>query len=278
MQTGSENDAYLGTEGTRPYAGVGWYYAQYRPHISAEFMGLLAEHLGWTRRDRVLDLGAGPGPLALLAASLVAEVVAIEPEPDMRTEGERRAHVENATNVTFVAASSDDLPQLQASLGHYCTALMGQSFHWMLQKDRVLQDLSAVIDETHGSVAFVWLEEIATPAAFADAQKVVRTILADYLADTPPGPHPKGRHDPFEDILARSPFPHVETLERVYEVRMHPTIEALVGAEYTISHVLTRLGDRRAAFEQDVRTALTDVERMGEVALTRRDIALIGRR
>lgn len=278
MLADSENDAYLGTEGTRPYAGVGWYYAQYRPHISAKFMALLAEHLGWTRKDRVLDLGAGPGPLALLAAPLVAEVVAIEPEPDMLAEGKRRTHIDGVANVTFVAASSDDLPQLRASLGHYHTALMGQSFHWMLQKDRVLQDLSAMIDETHGSVAFVWLEEIATPAPFADAQKIVQTILADYLADTPPGPHPKGRHDPFEELLARSPFPHVETLEHVYEVPIHPTIEALVGAEYTISHVLTRLGGRRAAFEQDVRAALADVERIGEVALTRRDIALIGRR
>ena len=31
-------------------------------------MVLLAEHLGWMRDDRILDLGAGPGQLSLLVA------------------------------------------------------------------------------------------------------------------------------------------------------------------------------------------------------------------
>lgn len=83
-------DAYRGTEGTRPYAGAALYYAEYRQLVSAEFMPL-ATRLGWTRAERVLDLGAGPGQLALLAAPLVADVVAIEPEPDMLAEGQGRA-------------------------------------------------------------------------------------------------------------------------------------------------------------------------------------------
>ena len=118
-------DAYRGTEGTRPYAGAGWYYAEYRQCVSTEFIILLAARLGWTRAERVLDLGAGPGQLALLAAPLVAEVVAIEPEPDMLAEGERRARALGMANVTFVAASSDDLPALRSPLGRFCTALMG---------------------------------------------------------------------------------------------------------------------------------------------------------
>jgi len=31
-------DAYRGTEGTRPYAGAGWYYAEYRQRVSTEFI------------------------------------------------------------------------------------------------------------------------------------------------------------------------------------------------------------------------------------------------
>ena len=65
---------YRGTEGTRPYAGAGWYYAEYRQRVSTEFILLLAARLGWTRAERVLDLGAGPGQLALLVAPLVADV------------------------------------------------------------------------------------------------------------------------------------------------------------------------------------------------------------
>jgi SAM-dependent methyltransferase len=270
--------AYEGTEGTRPYAGAGWYYAEYRDHVRPEFMVLLAEHLGWRREDRVLDLGAGPGQLSLLVAPFVAEVVAVEPEPDMLAEGERRAQTFGIDNVTFVAASSDDLPALRASLGRFRTALMGQSFHWMLEKDCVLRDLSAMIDDQDGSVAFVQDYRIATPDVLRAARETVHEILERYLAHVPPGPHPRGRHDPFEDILARSAFPRVERLECVYEARVRPTLASLVGAEYTISHVLTRLGDRRASFEREVRTKLGSIDTIGEVSETRRDDALIGRR
>lgn len=270
--------AYRGTEGTHPYAGAGWYYAEYRQRISAEFIALLAERLGWTRADRVLDLGAGPGQLSLLVAPFVAEVVAVEPEPDMVAEGERRARALRAGNVTFVTAGSDDLPALRSSLGRFRTTLMGQSFHWMVEKDRVLHDLSAMIDETDGSVAFVTPWRVSVPDALGAVQKTVHTILERYLADIPPGPHPNGRHDPFEAILARSSFPRVEMIDRVYKAPLRPTVESLVGSEYSMSHVLTRLGNRREAFEREVREELGSLDVVGEVWVTQRDEALIGLR
>jgi SAM-dependent methyltransferase len=270
--------AYQGTEGTRPYAGAGWYYAEYRQRISTEFIALLAGRLGWTRADRVLDLGAGPGQLALLVAPFVAEVVAVEPEPDMAAEGERRAGALGAGNVTFVAAGSGDLGALRSSLGRFRTTLMGQSFHWMLEKDRVLRDLSAMLDETEGSVAFVSPRRVSALDALVAAEKTVHEILERYLADIPPGPHPNGRHDPFEEILARSPFPRVEMIDRVYKAPLRPTVESLSGSEYSMSHVLTRLGGRREAFEREIREELGGLDAIGEIWVTQRDEALIGLR
>jgi ubiquinone/menaquinone biosynthesis C-methylase UbiE len=270
--------AYLGTEGTRPYAGAGWYYAEYRERVSAELMAILARRLGWSPGDRVLDLGAGPGQLSLVIAPFVAEVVAIEPEPDMLTEGERRARTAEIRNVTFVAGSSDDLPALQSSLGLFRAALMGQSLHWMVERDRVLEDLGAIIDEAGGAIAIVTPRSVSIPDKLRAAQVVVREILERHLVNVPRGPHPSGRHESFEDILRRSPFPRIERVERTYETRVCPTIEALIGYEYTISHVLTRLGDNRGAFEREVRAALSWIEEVGEVSVTRRDEALIGRR
>jgi hypothetical protein len=156
--------------------------------------------------------------------------------------------------------------------------LMGQSFHWMIEKDRVLEDLSAMIDETDGAVAFVSPRRVSIPCELRVAQDITREILERHLANVPPGPHPNGRHEPFEDILKRSPFPHIERIERIYETRLRPTIESLIGFEYTISHVLTRLGDNRQAFEDEARAALSQIEVGREVSVTRRDEALIGRR
>ncbi|HEY6404384.1 MAG TPA: class I SAM-dependent methyltransferase [Blastocatellia bacterium] len=273
-----EATAYIGAEGTRPYAGAGWYYAEYRDRVSAELMALLAKQLGWSTRDRVLDLGAGPGQLSLLVAPFVAEVVAIEPEPDMLAEGARRVAMAAIGNVRFVAGSSDDLPTLRSSLGLFRAALMGQSFHWMVDKDRVLEDLSAMIDEAAGAIAFVTPRRISIPDELRSAQDVASEILERHLVNVPPGPHPNGRHDPFEEILRRSPFPRIERIESVYETRTRPTIESILGHEYSISHVLTRLGDNRMAFEHEARAALSWVNSIGEISLIRRDEALIGRR
>jgi FkbM family methyltransferase len=265
--------AYRGTHGHRPYAGAGWYYAEYRDRVSAEFMARLARHLGWSPAERVLDLGAGPGQLSILAAPLVAEVVAIEPEPDMLAEGERRARAAGAGNVRFAAASAEDLPRLRAWLGVFRTALMGQSFHWMADKDGVLRDLGDCLADPGGSVAIVTPRRLAVPDALAEAHKIVLDILETYIAGVPSGPHPQGRHDAFETILARSPFARVESISHEYQVRVRPTLESLVGPAYATSYVLARLGDRRPRFEQEVRAALGDLQ-----ALTRRDEALIGRR
>jgi SAM-dependent methyltransferase len=277
-QRANQPTAYLGVEGTRPYAGAGWYYAEYRDRVGAELIAILAKQLGWSSSDRILDLGAGPGQLSLLIAPFVAEVVAIDPEPDMLAEGERRARMADIGNVRFVAESSDDLPALRSSLGMFRAALMGQSFHWMVEKDRVLEYLGAMIDETHGAVAFVTPWSVSIPDELRIAQDLTREILERHLVNVPPGPHPNGRHEPFEDILKRSPFPHIERIERIYETRLYPTIESLIGFEYTISHVLTRLGDNRRAFEDEARAALSQIKVDREVSVTRRDEALIGRR
>jgi SAM-dependent methyltransferase len=267
---------YRGTAGTRPYAGAGWYYAEYRPRVSAEFIAQLAGHLGWKRQDRVLDLGAGPAQLALRVAPLVAEVVAVDPEPDMLSEGERRVRAAGLRNLTFILASSDDLPALGPTLGMFAAALMGSSFHWMLAKDRVLRDLAALTDPVRGAVAFISCDNLTTPEPLSSALKTLHAILERHLVGIPPGPHPRGRHDPFEVLLARSPFARVETIERVYELRLRPSVEALIGAEYSMSHVLARLGERRAGFEQEARAALAGLEAAGEVVVVRRDYALVG--
>src|SRR6187397_157962 len=82
----------------RPYKGAAAYYAQYRPPYPAGLAPLLRDafHLDGTRR--LLDLGCGPGPVAIRLAPLFEQVVAMDPEPDMLEEGARqaaRAGVEN---------------------------------------------------------------------------------------------------------------------------------------------------------------------------------------
>jgi hypothetical protein len=105
----------------------------------------------------------------------------------------------------------------------------------------------------------------------------VGRILDRHLATAPRRPHPRGRHDPFPSIFARSAFSDLQFLRWEYERTVVPSIEAAIGLEYSMSHTLARLGDRRAGFEAEVRSALAaaDPQPVRERVV---DSALIARR
>jgi hypothetical protein len=148
----------------------------------------------------------------------------------------------------------------------------------MVDRDRVLRDLDSMSDGNDGSVAIITPRRVAAPPHLLAAEERAQLILERYLEDTPPGPHPHGRHDRFEAILARSPFPHLEAIEHKYESAVHPTMASLVGCRYTVSRVISQLGDRRAAFEDEVQAALGNPADVGTARVTLHDEALIGRR
>jgi Methylase involved in ubiquinone/menaquinone biosynthesis len=83
------------------------------------------------RAARVLDLGCGPGQLALALAPHAGEVVAVDPEPEML-----RIAAENAAaaglEIRFVEGSSADIgPGLDLGPGRFHLAVIGRAFHWM---------------------------------------------------------------------------------------------------------------------------------------------------
>jgi hypothetical protein len=156
---------------------------------------------------------------------------------------------------------------------------MSASFHWMLEKDRVMADLAAMTDPRRGSVAFVTTGDIVAPSAeFTAAAEVVQLLLDQHLADVQERPHPRARHDPFEDILARSAFADVREIELTYEADTALTTAALLGFYYSISHTLSRLGPRRAQLEAETDEALANLGTPPTTRVTYRDSALIGLR
>lgn len=277
---------FEGVGDVRPYQGTAYFYAENRDRPSVAFVDALAEVLSWSDSDRVLDLGTGPGQIALPLAARLGEVVAADPEEDMLAEGRRRAEEQGIGNVTFVQASSDDLSALGDARGQFRAVTIGSAFHWMRDQDRVLRDLDPFLNPLHGAVAIVgW--DVSGPVVNTGSDHrpwrdrepwfLVRDILDRHLAGTPEGPHPAGRHDPFEEILARSPFSDISLLRWEYEREVRPSVAAAIGNLYSVSNVLRRLGDRREAFETEARAALegAPTEAIRERVV---DSALIGTR
>lgn len=243
----------------RPYAGTAWFYAEYRDRPSSAFAELLARRLGWTRADRILDFGAGPAQVSLQLAPFVGEVIAMDPEPDMLAEGRKRAAAARVGNVSFVVGGSEELGSLIPDLGIVKGATISQTLHWVRDQDELLRDLDRLLDPDHGAVALIGFAKDPDPnRVWLDRPpwNLVEPILQRYLTGVPEGPHPRGRHDPFPDVLRRSAFAELELLTHGYESVIKPSADAAIGYHYTLSNVLARLGDRRPGFEAEARAAL----------------------
>ena len=92
------------------------YYARFRPRYPAALFELIATQRKLDGRGRLLDLGCGPGFIAIGMTPYFAEVVGVDPEPAMleaaRQEAER-AHVA----LTLIPGSSQHLAPRSARSG-----------------------------------------------------------------------------------------------------------------------------------------------------------------
>jgi len=268
--------------GQRPFQEAAWFYSEYRYRPSQAFARLLATHLEWSPSDRVLDLGAGPAHVSLRLAPFVGELVAMDPEEAMIEEGRRRAEAARIDNISFVVGSSDDLAKLSPTLGEFAGVMISQAFHWMADQDAVLRALDPLLDRERGAIALVgYVNDPDYNRVSLGLDRppwdAVERILNRHLAGVTQGPNPAGRHDPFPDILARSPFPRTELLTYQYEALIEPSLDAAIGFHYSLGNLLARLGERRSAFEADVQAALADAD-TSPLAVRIIDSALIGRR
>jgi SAM-dependent methyltransferase len=118
------------------FASVADAYERGRPDYAPAVVGALSAELGLTPAARVLDLAAGTGKLtrALLAAGL--DVVAVEPQTEMR---ERLAAIVGARRVRDGVA--EDIP-LEAASVHAVTVADG--FHWF-ERAKALPEIRRVL-------------------------------------------------------------------------------------------------------------------------------------
>jgi len=86
----------------------------------------LSGALGLDGYGRLLDVGCGPGSLALLFSSLFQEVVGVDADSDMLAQALARAEEGGVRNALWVHAMAEDLP---LDLGTFRVASFGASFH-----------------------------------------------------------------------------------------------------------------------------------------------------
>jgi len=206
----------------------------------------------------------------------------MDPDEEMIEEGRRRAAAAGIDNLSFVLGGSNDLTRLSSVLGEFSGVVISQAFHWMADQDAVLRALDPLLDRDRGSVALVgYVNDPDYNRVWVGLDRPpwdeVERILKRFLAGTPEGPSPAGRHDPFPEILARSAFSRTELLTFEYEALVEPSLDAAIGFLYSLGNALHRLGTQRDSFEEEARAALAGAD-TSPFTVRLIDSALNGRR
>jgi SAM-dependent methyltransferase len=109
------------------FASTVAYYESARPPYGAGFFAAVAQQLGFDRSQRLLDVGAGPGILAIGFAPYCREVVGVDPEPGM-VEAARAAAERAGATVSFIEGRFEDAA---AKLGAFDLVSIGRAIHWL---------------------------------------------------------------------------------------------------------------------------------------------------
>ncbi|MGW5819037.1 hypothetical protein [Streptomyces noursei] len=145
--------------------------------------------------------------------------------------------------------------------------------NWM-DRDQVLADLDALTTQQAGVVVISAGPPGTTPLP-AWAQ-VIEGVRAAYLGRTRragQGLYPQP-HEPYPDTLARSPFSAVTST--VWSEPIRRGLDQLMGLQFSNSYTAPgMLGERRGAFEEDLRQALLAHNPAGQYDETIRTEALL---
>jgi len=102
-------------------------YEQFRPPYSPEFFGAVVERLGLGKQHALIDLGTGPGLLALGFAPYVGRIVGVDPEPAMlEVAGRAAAHAGH--DLALIESTAEALPR---EVGPFDVVTIGRALHWM---------------------------------------------------------------------------------------------------------------------------------------------------
>jgi SAM-dependent methyltransferase len=102
-------------------------YEELRPPYPPAFFREVAQRLAFGKQHALIDLGTGPGLLALGFAAYVGRIVGVDPEPAM-LDAAKQAAERASQPFTLIAGKAEDRPD---DVGHFDVVTIGRALHWM---------------------------------------------------------------------------------------------------------------------------------------------------
>lgn len=243
------------------------HYCRGRPAYAVALFERVAERIGLGGDHAVLDLGCGPGQLALGFARFAGSVTAIDPEPEMLRIAAAGA-AEAGFRIRFVEGSSYDIGP---ALGRFRLTVIGRAFHWMDRVD-TLDRLDRML-EPGGAVALFADRHPEIPENAW--RKAYNAVLDSYSAEDSARRQRKAAEFPaHEAVLLDSPFRRLERIG-VIERRRTPLahIEDRMLSLSSVSR--DKLGAHAEVMVAELREALTPFASDGTLAEVVESEALI---
>jgi SAM-dependent methyltransferase len=247
------------------------FYARYRLGYPERLIAWVVAHTDTKRGDAVMDIGCGPGLLAIPFARQGLAVTGIDPEPAMLEAG-REAAREAGAPVTFRQGSSYDLP---ADIGPFKLVTMGRAFHWM-DGPATLAALDACV--VPGG-AVVLMHDLHTKTAENRWRQVLHDVGNEFGRDAEHHIEARSRADfvAHESVLMNSPFGHLERIS-VFVTRAMRA-DDIVGLAFSLSTSSPqKLGPRKDEFEARLRSRLAELSPDGRFTELAEMTALIATR
>ena len=227
---------------------------------------------------RLIDVGCGPGIVALALADLFAEVVGVDPDAAMLAEAERLAVARGVANATWVRMRAEELP---AGLGPFRYATFAQSFHWM---DREVV-AKLIFDMLEPGGAFVHVNGVVADPPPAPAMPfppppdaAIQELVSSYLGLVRRAGQGHLRHGTPGDewgVLRRAGYRPARVAlvpgRRVLEASIEDIVATVFSASGTAPHLF---GDRLPAFEAELRALLQAASDHGRFSRWQGDIQL----
>ncbi|HUB85270.1 MAG TPA: class I SAM-dependent methyltransferase [Rhizomicrobium sp.] len=247
------------------------FYARYRLGYPDLLIARVIERVGLKAGDAVLDLGCGPGLLAIPFARAGMAVTGVDPEPEMLAAAEA-AMRDAGVHVALKQGSSYDLPP---GIGPFKLVTMGRSFHWM-DREATLKILDGLV-VPGGAVAL--LHDVHTKTVENLWRRMLQDIGNEFGRER--AFHVEAREKPehraHESVLMNSAFAHLERVS-VF-IRVERTADDIVGLAYSLStSAPQKLGEQRAAFESRLREELAKLSPEGRFTEIAEMTALIATR
>jgi len=247
------------------------FYARYRLGYPDSLIARVIERAGLQPHDKVMDLGCGPGTLAVAFARAGMDVVAVDPEPAMLGAAGKAAQ-EAGVSLTLREGSSFALPVDDAP---FRLVAMGRSFHWM-DGTNTLAALDAIV-MADGALAF--FDDDHPPTSENRWRTALRELGNKYGRQQ--SPHRIDAQSPgfrtHHSLLLDSRFNRLEGLSEF--IRREITADEIVGLAFSLSTSSPeKLGDQAGAFEAELRAALAAISAEGRFTEIAELTALVARR